>query len=302
MKRVLVILAALFFVTSAFAFPPTPPPDSGLTDASNVAITGGTIAGVTNGGIKNVLDQGTADDEIESYASDDIDHGMTDIIGTHIYGFIKKLIAETGGLNIVGLSDVDWPGFTIRGIIGSNTPTLPALALSASKKSGTGDTDIADSEYAFGWYNGLSLIGYVKGNGAWTLSSLEGTPIGATTPAAGTFTDLAGNVAVITDSATGNVTAAQMKGQTHRITGAYTLSLPTAAAGYKAKFRATTATVFSLGVVTGTDVINLNGTALTAGNKVTSDGTINNTIECESDVTGKYECNSLIGLAIDGGA
>ena len=150
---------------------------------------------------------------------------------------------------------------------------------------------------------GNSITGLTDAsNVAITGGTINGTPIGATTPAAGTFTDLAGNVAVITDSATGNVTAAQMKGQTHRITGAYTLSLPTAAAGYKAKFRATTAAVFSLDVVTGTDVIRLNGNPLSAGYKVTSDGTINNTIECESDVAGKYECNSLIGLAIDGGA
>ena len=45
-------------------------------------------------------------------------------------------------------------------------------------------------------------------------------------------------ISVITDSATGNVTAAQMEGQTHVVTGAYTLSLPTAVVGYKAKFKA----------------------------------------------------------------
>jgi hypothetical protein len=126
--------------------------------------------------------------------------------------------------------------------------------------------------------------------------------IGSTTPAAGTFTTLVGNVGVVTQSATGNVAVADMKGQTHRVTGAYTLSLPTAAAGYKAKFMATTAEAFSIDVVTGTDVIRLNGTALTAGNKVTSDGTIYNTIECEANTTGSYNCNSIVGLATDGGA
>ena len=126
--------------------------------------------------------------------------------------------------------------------------------------------------------------------------------IGGTTPAAGTFTDLLGNIVIVSHGATENVTAAQMKGQTHLITGAYTVSLPTAAVGYKGKFRATTAAVYSIDVVTGTDVIRLNGTALTAGYKVTTDGTINNTIECECTQAGYYDCNTLIGLAVDGGA
>lgn len=126
--------------------------------------------------------------------------------------------------------------------------------------------------------------------------------IGGTTPAAGTFTDLAGNVPIITDSATGNVTAAQMKGQTHVVTGAYTLSLPKAVVGYRATFMASTAAVFSIDLVTGTDVIVLNGTALTAGNKVTSDGTINAEVYVECRISGKYHINSIVGLAIDGGA
>lgn len=137
---------------------------------------------------------------------------------------------------------------------------------------------------------------------AITGGTINGTTVGATTPAAGTFTTLVGNIGVVTQSATGNVATADMKGQTHRVTGAYTLSLPTAAAGYKAKFMATTAEAFSIDVVTGTDVIRLNGTALTAGNKVTSDGTIYNTIECEANTTGSYNCNSIVGLATDGGA
>ena len=136
---------------------------------------------------------------------------------------------------------------------------------------------------------------------AITGGTINGTTIGGTTPAAGTFTDLAGYVPIITDSATGNVTAAQMKGQVHNITGAYTLSLPTAVVGYNATFRATTAAVFSIDVVTGTDVIVLNGTALTAGYKATSDGTIYAEISCRCDVAGKYTCWSK-SLFVDGGA
>jgi hypothetical protein len=156
---------------------------------------------------------------------------------------------------------------------------------------------------AFPAYADVTIGGGVSSDSAAiTGGTIDGTTIGATTPAAGTFTTLVGNVGVVTQSATGNVAVADMKGQTHRVTGAYTLSLPTAAAGYKAKFMATTAAAFSIDVVTGTDVIRLNGTALPAGNKVTSGGTIYNTIECEANTTGSYNCNSIVGLATDGGA
>ena len=113
---------------------------------------------------------------------------------------------------------------------------------------------------------------------------------------------LTANVTIITDSATANVTAAQMMGQTHVVTGAYTLSLPTAALGYNARFFASTAAAYSIDVVTGTDIIVLNGTALTAGYKATSDGTIAAAIYCECIVAGKYICTATQGLFIDGGA
>jgi hypothetical protein len=116
------------------------------------------------------------------------------------------------------------------------------------------------------------------------------------------LTSLTSNVTVITDSATANVTAAQMMGQTHVVTGAYTLSLPTAAIGYNARFFASTAAAYSIDVVTGTDIIVLNGTALTAGYKATSDGTIDASIYCECIVAGKYICTATQGLFIDGGA
>lgn len=156
---------------------------------------------------------------------------------------------------------------------------------------------------AFPAYADVTIGGGVSSDSAAiTGGTIDGTTIGASTPAAGTFTDLAGNVPIITDSATGNVSAAQMKGQTHVVTGAYTLSLPTAAVGYRARFIASTAAAFSIDVVTGTDVIVLNGTALTAGYKATTDGTINAEVYVECRVAGKYHIISIIGLAVDGGA
>lgn len=126
--------------------------------------------------------------------------------------------------------------------------------------------------------------------------------IGGTTPAAGTFTDLAGNVAVVTHNATEGTTAAYMKGQIHVVTGAYTISIPTIAIGHQADFIASTAAAMCVDVTTGTDILILNGTALTAGNKACTDGSINAQLRLKCPIAGKCTINSIVGLAVDGGA
>jgi hypothetical protein len=142
------------------------------------------------------------------------------------------------------------------------------------------------------------IWGGISGSNAIiTGGTIDGTTIGATTPST-----VSGYAVVTTHSATENVTAVTMGGNLHVVTGAYVLSLPTAAVGYRARFKASTAAVYSLDVVTGSDVIILNGTALTAGNKATSDGTIYNTMEVCCFIANKYDIISLIGLAVDGGA
>ena len=137
---------------------------------------------------------------------------------------------------------------------------------------------------------------------ALTDKTINNTIIGGTTPAAGTFTDLAGNVPIVTHGATENATAAQMKGQTHVVSGAYVVSLPTAVVGYRATFIASTAAAFSLDLVTGTDLIVLNGTALAAGNKATSDATIYSEIYVECRLAGIYSTTAVKGVFVDGGA
>jgi hypothetical protein len=108
---------------------------------------------------------------------------------------------------------------------------------------------------------------------------------------------------ITTHNTTEDVTAATMyRGNVHKITGAYTLSLPTAVVGYEAIFYASTVAVYSLDVKTGTDVIILNGTALAAGNKATSGGSQYNQMEVRCNTAGYYIINSIVGLAIDGGA
>ncbi len=108
---------------------------------------------------------------------------------------------------------------------------------------------------------------------------------------------------IITDSATGNTTSAQLMGQIHRITGAFTLSLATAVAGYNACFVATTAAVFSLDLTTGTDAFQLPGSAaMTAGNKLTSDGQIGAYICVNVEAAGVYRAIPVFGVFSDGGA
>ena len=164
----------------------------------------------------------------------------------------------------------------------SSVPGIVELATDAETVTGTA-TDIATTP--------ANITAKMAAPGA----------IGGTTPAAGTFTDLAGNVPIVTHNATEGTTAPYMKGQTHVVTGAYTISLPTAVVGYRATFMATTAATFSIDVATGTDVIYLNGTALTAGYMVTSDGTIRAKLSCECVATGYYECTALQGIFFDGG-
>lgn len=99
-----------------------------------------------------------------------------------------------------------------------------------------------------------------------------------------------------------DVTEASMYGDTHTVADEYTLNLPTAVVGYSAVFTATTAKPFTLDLKTGTDLFILSGVALAAGNKITSDGTINAEVYVECRVAGKYVAHVIQGTFADGGA
>lgn len=104
-------------------------------------------------------------------------------------------------------------------------------------------------------------------------------PIGGTTPGA-----VYSVLQVTTHSATEAVTAATMYGNAHKITGAYTVTLPAAVVGMSATFRASTAAAFSVDT-NGADHFEMfDGTVLDAGDKITSGATKNEfvTIYCES--------------------
>jgi hypothetical protein len=76
---------------------------------------------------------------------------------------------------------------------------------------------------------------------------------------------------VTSHGATETATADTLYGNTHLVTGAYTVTLPAVSVGMKGRFLATTAATFSVDC-NAADHFVLGGTALTAGNKVTSDG------------------------------
>ena len=98
------------------------------------------------------------------------------------------------------------------------------------------------------------------------------------------------------------ITTAECRGQTLLISGAYTPTLPAAEVGNHGIAEATTAAAFSLDVAVGTDIIELNGTTLTAGYKITSDGTKRARVHFKCQVAGTYIITSLKGVFVDGGA
>lgn len=111
---------------------------------------------------------------------------------------------------------------------------------------------------------------------AITGGTIDGVPIGGTTPAAGAFTTLNGKYTILTDTdiASNNITAAQASMGSiifNDSSGNVDYNLPPAAAGLSIRVKAVSAHKITLDP-DGSDVINLiDGTALTAGNAVDSD-------------------------------
>jgi hypothetical protein len=88
-------------------------------------------------------------------------------------------------------------------------------------------------------------------------------------------------------------------------TGASVINLPPKAAtldGCKTRYKAIAAVAFSVDP-NSTDVIVLNGTDLTGGNKITSDGSIDVSFTLEYDATAqKFRTDGMSGVVTDGGA
>jgi hypothetical protein len=136
--------------------------------------------------------------------------------------------------------------------------------------------------------------------------------IGGTTPAAGKFTTLEATglttvtgglkrATPVTHAATEAATAATLYGTTHLVSGAYTVTLPAVAIGMHGRFYATTAAVFSVDC-NGSDHFVLAGTELSAGYKVTSDGSVGAMFEWECTAANTITIYFSNVTFIDGGA
>lgn len=107
---------------------------------------------------------------------------------------------------------------------------------------------------------------------------------------------------VTSHSATEAVTAATMYGNLHKITGAYTLTLPSAVIGMSAVFRASTATAFSVKAGASDHFEMFDGTVLDAADKQTSGGTKNEFIQIYCEVANTWITCGISGAFSDTGA
>jgi hypothetical protein len=106
---------------------------------------------------------------------------------------------------------------------------------------------------------------------------------------------------VTSHGATETATADTLYGNTHLVTGAYTVTLPAVSVGMKGRFLATTAATFSVDC-NAADHFVLGGTALTAGNKVTSDGSAGAFFEWEVTAANTITITFSNVTFTDGGA
>lgn len=106
----------------------------------------------------------------------------------------------------------------------------------------------------------------------------------------------------IVQTTTGAVTAAQMHGQTHVVTGAAVLTLPTVAAGLNAVF--VTIGAIAVSIKAGaSDKITLKATALDDGDKITNGSTDGDTIQILANAAGTdWQTGFFHGTWTDGGA
>jgi hypothetical protein len=110
-----------------------------------------------------------------------------------------------------------------------------------------------------------------------------------------------GDQIITTHATTEAVTAISMYGNLHRITAAATVTLPAAVVGMSGIFLATTAAVFSVDC-NAADHFLLGGTALTNGNKISSDGFAGSFVHITCSVANEWVVTNTGGLFIDGGA
>ena len=107
-----------------------------------------------------------------------VDHGMTSLTTTNLYGYFGPIGNLTnGGLEIGALSDTDATAFKLLGVIGSTDPTdtTPAIVLQGAKKSGTGQGALSAAETVLKIQNNTTDLVTILGGG--------NVGIGTTSPA-----------------------------------------------------------------------------------------------------------------------
>lgn len=135
--------------------------------------TGGeTAPDVDDGGI--CLNQGAADNNILTFKSSDIAHGMTDIEETDTYGAVSKRVSATGGLLIRGYgestSGLEFAGAATNSDTTTSSSAVAPVMVYGSRRSGTtivGSMSSNDNVFVVrGGYPGASgALFIVKGDG-----------------------------------------------------------------------------------------------------------------------------------------
>ena len=62
-----------------------------------------------------IIDQSASDGIIMSVKSSDVAHGITDKAETDTYGYMQKVSATSGGLEVTGLAEINGVGIKING-------------------------------------------------------------------------------------------------------------------------------------------------------------------------------------------
>lgn len=120
--------------------------DSVVVAASGLVFINDTAnAGMTTG---LTINQGAADNEILSFKSSDVAHGVTSLTETDTFGYFDKGSPTAGGLRVFGVSEDGTPGITVSGVATTANTTKNSAAdapvrLNAALKSGTASGNVS---------------------------------------------------------------------------------------------------------------------------------------------------------------
>lgn len=123
------------------------------------------------------INQGANDDEIFALKSSDVNHPVT-WVESDTYFLLKKLNADGGGAFLRGLSDGDYTGLQLNGIIGANDPTdtTAAVTIQAHKYNGaSGAEALGNDETILTIQSGPTTVLNILGDGRIHSINLEGT-------------------------------------------------------------------------------------------------------------------------------